>query len=48
MVNEDLSLESHEVLTSLQRLIGPYYLYIQEETTGYNNDDPNVVKEEFM
>lgn len=47
VVNEGLKLEQHEVLKNLHQLIGQYYLYIQEETTGYTND-PNVIQEEQM
>ena len=47
MVNENMKAQSLQVLTKLQELIGQYYLYIQEETTGYN-DDPHVVQEEYM
>ena len=47
IVNENMKAESQEVLSKLQQLIGQYYLYIQEEVTGYN-DDPNVIQEEYM
>ena len=47
VVNENTSIKSQEVLQNLAKLIGQYYLYIQEETTGYN-DDPSVVQEEYM
>ena len=47
MINENAKVKCDQVLKNLSGLIGNYYLYIQEETTGYH-DDPSVVQEEYM
>ena len=47
LINENAKVKCDQVLKNLSGLIGNYYLYIQEETTGYH-DDPSVVQEEYM
>ena len=47
VINENAKVKCDQVLKNLSGLIGNYYLYIQEETTGYH-DDPSVVQEEYM